>query len=115
MHLFPAMLCFSTPEWPQFRGPASTGVTADDPAPSPAVGVLLAELAARQVPIHGAHSPMSLLLALPCFSTPEWPQFCGPASTGVTADAPTPSPTVSVLLAELAARQVPIRQLSGVN
>jgi len=115
MHLFPAMLCFSTPEWPQFRGPASTGVTADDPTPSPAVSVLLAELAARQVPIHGAHSPMSLLLALPCFSTPACPQFRGPASTGITADDPTLSPAVSVLLAELAARQVPIRQLSGVN
>jgi len=115
MHLFLALPCFSTPEWPQFRGPASTGVTADDPTPSPAVGVLLAEMAARQVPIHGAHSPMSLLFALVCFSTPGWPQFRGPASTGITADDPTLSPTVSVLLAELAARQVPIRQLSGVN
>ena len=32
MHLLLALLFFATPEWPQFRGPGSTGITADDPS-----------------------------------------------------------------------------------
>ena len=31
MHLLLALFLFATPEWPQFRGPGSTGITADDP------------------------------------------------------------------------------------
>ncbi len=32
MHLLLALFLFATPEWPQFRGPGSTGITADDPS-----------------------------------------------------------------------------------
>ncbi|MCX6608808.1 MAG: PQQ-binding-like beta-propeller repeat protein [Acidobacteria bacterium] len=32
MPLILALFLFATPEWPQFRGPGSTGITADDPS-----------------------------------------------------------------------------------
>ena len=35
MHLLLALFLFATPEWPQFRGPGSTGITADDPSLPP--------------------------------------------------------------------------------